>query len=188
MNQRLITFTGALLAALLGGCATPHYQKFYRHEPPADPQGIACVQGCDEKKQGCQADCRSRYQACLARIEPEVEGRYLEALKQYEQDLMEYSHALRHYEMQLDFYYWPGYHWYPRYGYWYPWYAWNPWPAPAVWLPPVPSQPTRDSVRAWLARQNCQDDCGCLPAYDACFTACGGKVIEETRCVKNCPQ
>jgi hypothetical protein len=189
MKLRLILFTGGLLAALLGGCATPQYQKSYRHEPPVDPQGQACVQGCEEERQACQADCQARYRICLAEIEPQVEGRYLEALKQYEMDLMRYASSLRHYEMQLDFYwpgyYWPGYYGHPRFGYWYPW---NPWPAPAVWLPPVPVQPTRDSVRAHLAKINCQDDCGCLPAYDACFIACGGKIIAEDVCVKNCPE
>lgn len=184
MILRRILASGTLLAVLFGGCATPRYQTVHRHEPPADPQGQACVQNCEVKRQACQADCQARNRACLAEIEPLVEGRYLEALKQYEMDLMQYASALRHYEMQLDFY-WPGYYWYPRYGYWYPW---HPWPTPAIWLPRVPSQPTRDSVRAALAGQKCQDDCGCLPAYDACFTACGGRIIEETRCVKNCPE
>jgi len=187
MNLRLILASAALFSAVLGGCATPQYQKFYRHEAPADAQGQACTQACDERKQACLGDCRARYEACLASVEPQVEERYLDALKHYELELREYAVALRHYEMQLDFY-WPGYYWYPRFGYgWYPWHGWYPWPAP--YWPPArpPSMPTREDVRAALARQQCQEDCGCLSAYDACFTGCGGRIVEETRCIANCP-
>lgn len=170
----------ALLAALTG-CATPQYQTHVRLIPPADAQGHACVQACEDQKVACQAECKTRYQACVEGIEPQVEARYIEALKQYENDLKQYAAALRHYEMQLRF------DWLNYYPFHHPFW-WDPWPMP--YFPPPyrePAMPTRASVREQLEKANCQADCGCLPAYDACFVGCGGQRVVETLCVKNCP-
>lgn len=170
--------------ALLAGCATPQYQTTVRLVPPTDAAGRACVQDCETKKAACQTDCQARYAACAKGLDAQVEARYAEALKQYEIDLKHYAAALRRYEMDLRFQWvnvWPwGYPY--RYPYWY-----DPWPAPAYPPPPAPKMPTREAVRAQLEKTHCQDDCGCLPAYDACYTGCGGQRISETVCVKNCP-
>lgn len=178
---RSVAFTAVVLLGLLAGCATPQYQTTVRLIPPDDAQGRACVQNCDARKAACQADCQSRYQACAKALEPQVETRYEAALKQYELELRQYAAALRHYEIQLQF------DWMYAYPYRYP-YWWDPWPRP--YFPPAyraPVMPTRDSVRAQLVKSNCQDDCGCLPAYDDCFVGCGGQIVKETVCVKNCP-
>ena len=170
-----------VLLAALAGCATPQYQTEVRLIPPADAQGRACVQGCDARKSACQTDCQTRYQTCAKAIEPQVEARYTDALKQYELDLRRYAAALRYYEMQLRF------DWMNSYAYPYP-YGWEPWPRP--YFPPPyrePVMPTRDSVRAQLEKSNCRADCGCLPAYDSCFVGCGGQRLSEKICIKNCP-
>jgi len=168
-----------LLFAVMAGCATPRYQTTVRLIPPEDPQGRACVQECETRKTACQTDCQTRYQACAKALEPQVEARYAEALKRYELELKQYAADLRHYEMQLRF------EWLHRYPYGYP-YWWDPWPSfPPLYREPV--MPTRDGVRAQLVKSNCQEDCGCLPAYDACFVGCGGQRVSETVCVKNCP-
>jgi len=178
-------FTALALFAVIAGCATPQYQTTIRLVPPADAQGRACAQDCEAKKIACQTDCQTRYQACVKALEPQVEARYAEALKQYELELRQYAAALRHYEMQLHF------GWMSSYPYYYPYhypYWWDPWPGP--YFPPSyrePAMPTRDSVRAQLAKSNCQEDCGCLPAYDTCFVDCGGQLVRETVCIKNCP-
>jgi hypothetical protein len=180
--MRALLTAGALLLALLGGCATPQYQTNVSLIPPVDPQGRACVQDCDARKTACQADCRSRYEACARDVEPQVEARYLDALKRYELELKQYAAALRHYEMELQF------GWMHSYPYRYPYYWWDPWPGP--YFPPAyrePVMPTRDAVRAQLLKSSCQDDCGCLPAFDTCFVGCGGQIVKETVCVKNCP-
>ena len=172
----------ALLLGLLAGCATPQYQTNVSLIPPTDAAGRACVQGCETAKVACQNECQSRYQACAKAVEPQVEARYEAALKQYEIALKQYAAALRHYEMQLQF------SWMHSYPYRYPYYWWDPWPGP--YFPPSyrePLMPTRDSVRAQLVKSNCQDDCGCLPAFDACFVGCGGQRVTETVCIKNCP-
>jgi hypothetical protein len=172
----------ALLLGMLAGCATPQYQTRVSLIPPTGPQGRACVQDCEARKTACQAECEQRYQACAEGIEPQVEARYVEALKRYELELKQYAAALRRYEMDLRF------DWIYNHPYRYPYYWWDPWPRP--YFPPPyrePEMPTRDGVRAQLLKANCQDDCGCLPAYDACFVGCGGQIVKETVCIKNCP-
>lgn len=170
----------AVTTVVMVGCATPQYQTSVRMIPPSGAQGRACVQTCDATKAACQADCQARHQACAKKIESQVEARYTEALKHYELELQRYAADLRHYEMQLRF---EWLHSYPFHPYW-----WDPWPGPAF-PPPYrePAMPTRDGVRAQLVKSNCQDDCGCLPAYDACFVGCGGQRVSETLCIKNCP-
>ena len=177
-----ISLAALLLLGQLAGCATPQYQTNIHLIPPADAAGQACVQGCETRKTACQRDCQQRYQACAKDLEPQVEAHYIEALKQYELDLKRYAAALRHYEIQLHF------EWLHSYPYHYPYYWWDPWPGPYYPPPyPEPEMPTRESVRAALEKSNCQDDCGCFPAYDACFVGCGGQRVSETVCIKNCP-
>lgn len=169
--------------AALAGCATPQYQTRVRLIPPADAPGLACVNSCESKKTACQQDCTARYEACRMDVEPLVEARYADALKQYENALRQYVTALRHYEIrqQLD---WMNHSYAP-----YPHPFW--WePMPRAYFPfpyRVPVMPTRDTVRERLLEENCQADCRCLPAYDTCFVGCGGQRLSETVCVKNCP-
>ena len=183
------SFAALVLLAALTGCATPQYQTTVRLIPPADAQGRACVADCEAQKNACQADCQARYQACVKDIEPQVEARYAEALKQYELELKQYAAALHRYEMDLHFGWMYSYPYgYPySYPYRYPYWR-DPWPG--MYFPPPyreSAMPTREGVRARLAADNCQADCGCLPAYDACFVGCGGQRVSETVCIKNCP-
>ncbi len=188
VSVQRFALAAATLLGLLAGCATPQYQTVVSLIPPEDAQGRACVQDCDARKTACQTDCQNRYQACAEAIEPQVEANYEAALKQYEIDLKQYAAALRHYEMELHFGWMNSYPYYsPYHPYYYP-YWWDPWPGP--YFPPSyrePAMPTRAGIRAKLVKTNCQDDCGCLPVYDACFVGCGGQILRETVCIKNCP-
>ena len=123
-----------VLLGLLAGCATPQYQTITHLIPPVDKQGQACVNHCEAGKTACQSDCQRRYQACAQAIEPQVEPRYVEALKRYELDLRQYAAALHHYEIQLQF------GWMSSYPYFYPYpYWWGPWPGP--YFPPPHPEP-----------------------------------------------
>ena len=171
-----------LVVAGLVGCASPQYQTTVRLIPPVDAPGRACVATCENQKNICQLECQARRQACAKALDPQVEAGYQEALKQYELELQQYAMALRHYEMQLQF------EWlhYGSSGYGYGW--WGSWPG--WYFPPPyfnPQMPTREGVRTALEQANCQDDCGCLPAYDGCFVGCGGQRVSETTCIKHCP-
>lgn len=176
MNVR---FLALFCVALLVGCATPQYRTTVRVVLPADAAGRACVQGCEQKLNACQAECAARHQVCAQGVEAQVEARYAEALKRYEAELQQYAAALRQYEMQLRF------EWMHGYPYYWP-SGWGMWPA---FPPPYrePKQPTREGVRAQLIKESCRDDCGCLPAFDGCFVGCGGQHITETVCIANCP-
>jgi hypothetical protein len=182
----MLRFRHILAAAatlLLAACATPQYQTRVQLIPPADAAGRACIAECETKKTACQDACQARYRTCAQALEPQVEARYLEALKQHELDLGRYTANLRHYETQLQF------GWLHHRPFYQPWWGWDPWLAPYYPPPaPVPTMPTRDAVRAQLEKTHCKDDCGCLPAYDACFVGCGGQRVTETVCVKNCPK
>lgn len=181
---RVPVFLLAVLAGL-SGCATPQYQNRVRMVPPADARGLDCVRGCETRKAACQRDCATRFQACTQSIEPQVETRYAEALKQYENDLKHYAAALRQYEIEMRF---SWLHSFPyRYPYRYP-YGWSPFPGPPVPPPGAePVMPTREAVREKLTQSSCQADCGCLPAYDTCYVGCGGQRLVDQVCVKNCP-
>ncbi len=175
-------FTTLIVMAGLSGCAAPQYQTAYRYEPPADAQGLACVQACEQSKQTCQAGCQTRHQACQKDIEPLVEDGYTQVLKLYEQELRDYSLELQAYRTRI-WMSWPYDPWpyYPGY--------YSPWPGPYYPLPnPVPTMPTRGDVKAALEKEKCQADCGCLPSFDACFVGCGGKRIPQTVCTGNCPK
>ncbi|MCU0842776.1 MAG: hypothetical protein MUC79_13815 [Thiobacillaceae bacterium] len=191
--QSMILAAASLALLGLQGCASPRYQTVYRYEPPTDPAGLACLARCEEKLAACQADCRTRYQACARETEPLVEDRYAAALQAYADELDRYRLELRQYDFGIwaswhhgGFWYQPGpYHGWPYYGW--PYYGW---PGPYAYSSPSPPppRPTRESVQAQLRKEKCVDDCGCQPNYDACFLACGGRRIPETRCVADCPR
>ncbi|HEY9098306.1 MAG TPA: hypothetical protein VIN38_05485 [Thiobacillus sp.] len=172
---------GVVVLAAMAGCATPQYQTTVRLIPPASEQGRACAQTCEAQKTTCQSDCKQRFQACARDIEPQVEARYAELLKQYENELKQYAAALRHYEMQLQF------EWFNHYPYRRPYWR-DPWlQHRGLFLYHEPVMPTRASVQTRLEQESCQSDCSCLPAYDTCYVGCGGQRLVETLCIKNCP-
>lgn len=164
----------------LAGCASPRYQTAYRYEPPLEATGRACLEKCEQKLASCQQCCTVDYQACLQRIEPQVNERYNAVLKRYQVEMEQYRWELRRYEFYLslnrnhDF-------WYGGHGFY------HPWPRPYYFPPIPPGKPSRDEVFNQLQKEKCAMDCGCQTTYDACFLGCGGKRIPETRCIANCP-
>ncbi len=173
----------AVVALAVAGCATPRYQTVYRYEPPADAVGQACLKGCEQVRASCSTDCQAAWQACTARVEPQVEARYAQALDDYAQDLRRYQRELDRYEWDLWLSWGHGHYG----GMWHsPWF-YRPWPVYAYSPYPPDPQPTRENVRAALQREKCHDDCGCQTNYDVCYLGCGGRKIAETRCVANCP-
>ena len=171
----------------LTGCATPRYETVHRYEPPVSEEGRACVASCEATRTQCRSDCQAAWAQCTAEVEPQVESHYAQALAEYADELRLYRMDLDRYEWEL----WLG--WHHNYsGFWYspwpgPWYA-SPWPGYYPPSAPPPGPPSREAVRAKLHKEQCRDDCGCEGQYDACFTACGGKRVTETRCTANCPQ
>lgn len=177
-----------LLAASLLGCATPRYQTVYRYEPPAEPAGRTCLERCERELMGCQDRCQAVYQACLKGIEPEARNRHEDALKRYEGELAQYRRDLDRYQLSLSLGWGHGPWWYGHGGYgwhdpWWPYGGYGPHYYPP--LPPVPPSYAEEFAR--LRAEKCDRDCGCQPAYDACFLGCGGRKVPEERCIANCP-
>lgn len=172
----------AVIVLALAGCATPRYETVRSLEPPAGEEGRVCARACEASLAACQKDCQVAWQACADRVEPQVEGRFAQALKAYAQDLRRYRRDLDWYEWDM----WLGWNHGPG-GFWYSPWPYHPWPRAHFWIDPPGDPPTREEVRAGLLKAQCQDDCGCLTRHEACFLGCGGKVVSETRCVANCP-
>lgn len=170
-----------IVAAFLTSCATPRYQTAYRYEPPTDMAGRIALEKCEQKLEACQQRCTVETQACLKSIEPLVEKRHAEALKQYEVELEYYRLARQRYEiaMSLNWGYSP---------FWYGSRLYDPWPRPYYYPPAQPRKPGRDAVFNQLRHEKCDIGCGCQALYDACFLASGGKKIPEVRCIANCPK
>lgn len=180
MSVRSIALPIAAIALALTACAGPRYQTVQRYEPPADAAGRACLDRCREQQTFCQGRCSDDYQACMRRVEPLVQERYADALKEYGAELDRYWWDLRHYEMQL----WQ-YRGRPN-----PWYAPWPnyyWPGPYAYPYPQPLRPSRQALLNEIRLEHCNRDCGCTGDYDACFLTCGGRKVTETRCIANCP-
>ncbi len=168
-----------IVLVVVAGCAAPRYQTTTRYQPPADDAGRVCVAVCAASQDSCRTDCRAAWQACSARIEPEVEPRHAAALRDWAASLHRYREALGRYEWEL---------WLSRSQYYpNPWY--QPWPLAPSYVPrPAPpgAEPSREAIRAALLREKCSDDCACQGKYDGCYQACGGRLIPEVQCVANC--
>jgi hypothetical protein len=176
-----------LFALAVSGCATPRYQTAYRYVPPEDVVGQSCLKSCEQAQTVCHADCQAAWQACTARVEPQLEARYAQALQQFAQDLRRYQLELDRYEQDLRLSWGPGHYGGMWHSPWHSTWLYPAWPTYAFSPRPPGPQPTRDSLRAVLYREKCDDGCGCPANYDVCFLGCGGRKIPETRCVANCP-
>lgn len=167
----------AWLAALilLSGCAAPRYQTSSRLILPEGAAAQACLASCERALGTCRTRCSDSRAACLKTIDGEVERRYADALKDYADALDRYRMDLEHYRFQIWAHSGPGSRW---------WY--DPWP-PYVMPAMTPRPPEREAIRERVGQERCDRDCGCTPDYDACVIGCGGRKVEETRCIANCP-
>lgn len=187
MSPSLFALAALAVGVVLAGCATPRYETITHHIPPSGSEGLACLKGCEDRMTACRSDCEVAWQGCTARLEPQVDDAYARALKDYAAELRLYSHELNQAQWNL----WLGWGHYSDDSYRGLWYS--PWPYhgwPGYWYPSSPppgDPPSRDEVRTSLQKAHCKDDCGCQSAYDACFQGCGGRLLQETRCVANCP-
>lgn len=170
------------LAAALGvfGCASPRYETVVQREAPAGASAPACIESCERGLETCKLACAEKYQACLKAVEPEAEDHYRRTLDRYAEALEQRRRELAYQDFQL----WTSFGWTHggRGAFWY-----DPFPYTNSVPPPMPRAPTREEDLNRFREARCGGDCGCQSPYDACFLACGGKIISEQRCVANCP-
>ncbi|MEW6444976.1 MAG: hypothetical protein ACOZAQ_02495 [Pseudomonadota bacterium] len=192
------------LPLVLSACAGPRWQTVYQYEPPVGSQAQSCAQRCAENQQSCRASCEEGYQQCLrtaemgARDSHEAKREHYELQLQlwqvqqvmYEADWRRYEHQRRHIEQDKreherrckD----------------------SPQDRGACEAaerarrdlrhlsshrPYAPTRPYVPSLSDEIAeaQSRCSRDCGCIETYNACYGACGGRVIPHRRCVENCP-
>lgn len=182
MTWRILAAAG-LLGVLLAGCAgAPRHETVTERLPLVGAEADACLAACATSLLACQRACEDLYQDCLRRVEPGVDEHYRQALERHAGELERYRRALTDY--RLDF--WLGwYHDHAGLAY-HPW-AWGPYWGPPWPACPPPPLPSRAEVAATYREAQCGGDCGCQAADDACFQACGGRLVTRTRCVANCP-
>lgn len=181
MRQSKLILVLSVMTALLTSCASPRFQTAYRYEPPTDSDGRVALEKCEQKLDSCLQRCTAENQICVKSIEPLVETRHAEALKNYETAMQQYRIARQRYEiaMSLNWVYDPFWG-NPRH--------FHPGPRPYYYPPVLPVKPQRDEVFNQVRHEKCDVDCACQPLYDACFLASGGKKIPEERCIANCPK
>jgi len=197
MFKRLLTGVFLLLVA---GCGGPEFSVSYRFVPP--PDGRECLKKCDEKLTRCRAECRREREECLERVRKEARDIYAKELETYNRALEAYQRAYTAYQRELL-------EWNRNYRELYADYLYfkkkckktkdyfvcrraddleealetlsETKPQP----PEKPAKPDLSDIVRELSL-SCPTDCGCKEEYDACFTSCGGKIIPERICVKNC--
>ncbi|MGC9457403.1 MAG: hypothetical protein ACP5DC_07735 [Halothiobacillaceae bacterium] len=169
----------AFLLLGLAACAVPRYETTVSYLPPADEAGRACVAGCSEALTACQSDCAERWNACSRSVEPVVQQRFNEAVRQYEILRDQYETDRLFYQINRSL----SWGW----GYGAGYYG----PGPFGWTeaydaPVPPPAPSMDEIRDRLVSERCDARCDCQAGYDRCFLGCGGQIDRATRCVAHC--
>ena len=198
--------TMALVALAFGlsACAGPRWQTVYQYEPAAGQGAEACTQRCVDNQQACRFDCEDRYQHCLGRAELAARDGFDELMYRYDREMRVYYTDQAIYEAERD-----------RYDHQRSYLAHekskyerrckeDERDRTACELaerarkdlkhlerhrPNAPARPYRPSLGDEIAeaQSRCSRDCGCIPTYNACYAACGGRVIPQQRCIANCP-
>jgi len=188
------------LVALGCGCGGPEFSVSYRFIPPQG--GGSCLKACEEKLSDCNSRCAERRERCLERAREEAKEVYAKELEAYKGELLAYQRAYSAYQRELL-------NWNRSYRELYRDYIYfkerckkgkdylvcrraDELEEALETLNQVKPQPPRRPVKPELSEVirelslTCPSDCGCRDEYEACFTSCGGKIIPERICVKNC--
>jgi len=197
MFKRFLTVTLLILTA---GCGGPEFSVSYRFVPP--PKGGECLRECDRRYSECRLNCRKERERCLEKVREKAQEIYAKELEAYNRALAAYQKAYDAYQRELL-------EWNRNYRELYRDYLYfkrrckktkdyfacrrrddleealetlsNTKPRP----PKKPVKPSLSGIIRELSL-SCPSDCGCKEEYNACFTSCGGKIIPERICVKNC--
>ena len=174
-----------LTILVLGGCA-PKYRTTYTYIEPQDPQVKSCIESCEAKRAACRETCAAAFQKCKVKADAIGKKNYERKLQQYYHDLELYTARLRRYQLERDLFYGSGF----CYG----GYGCGPFYRPIFWEP-SPALTLRRPVKPNLQEEimqaelkECRIDCGCQQKFDDCFQGCGGKIVTQKICIKNCPK
>lgn len=183
-----------LLVVVMSGCASPEYQTRYAFSPPANKQGVACVQRCAAQLQQCKVRFNQSAQQCVVRARQqariEMPGRvkaYENALDVWETRMQRYQRDISMYELQRRNYRMmrglshagcrggkTEHNKDCRRNY----LRWRGafWLDEPVYPGKAPRRPTLKAVTTEIAKETCAQDNQCVVNYRQCYTGCGGTV------------
>ncbi len=202
MHARMMVLFALSLG--LAACAGPRWQTVYQYEPPTGQGAEACAQRCVKDQQACRFDCEDRHQHCLNRAELAARDGFDALMYRYDQDMRLYSVSQLIYEAEWDRYQHRFAHLKRDRSLYESRCKNDDRDRTACELaeqarrelrhlehhrPHAPSRPYPPSLVDEIAeaQSRCSRDCGCIQTYNACYAACGGRVIPQQRCIAHCP-
>ncbi|WP_457680218.1 hypothetical protein [Thermovibrio sp.] len=197
MFKRALALASLLLVA---GCGGPEFAVSYRYVPPKD--NSKCLARCEADYSSCRLSCQKKRQECLSKVRQEAVKVYSKELSAYNNALVAYQKSYSNYQKELLEWNNNYRHLYKDYLYFKKackktkdFYACQRRDELEEALqtlnevkPTSPVRPKKPSLEG-IVRElsaSCPSDCGCKESYDACFTSCGGQIIPEKFCVRNC--
>jgi len=159
--------TSVLLTAfvVMSGCGGPEYRVVKRYIPPSSSVESECVQQAKAYRSACETASRN-YQAECARIAESVSGAsYEQAMRDYELKVKEFEVCASERDAKIAAGQYEGS---------------TRTLALMTCLPPI-----KPSQGRFVDYSGCRDD-SCEAEYDILYEACNGKIVKESRCVKNC--
>jgi len=174
--------------------AKPKYKTDITYRPPEGIEGQACVSSCKDTMTSCGTQCATEFESCSVNVERDTDQNYTKQFSEYEikarehkrksdnclaiaQNLAEssaevcmvdsgrfsrqgcFDNARREHQNNIE----------------------------KCMEPDGPTKPYRGDIRArQLRNYGCRKDCGCDRNYDGCFRNCGGDILRQTVCVKDC--
>ncbi len=188
------------LFLLLVSCGGPEFAVSYRYIPPKD--NLSCLEKCQEEFSNCQLECSKKRNRCLEKAREEAQKLYQRELEVYQKEITAYNRDYTSYQRRLL-------EWNRNYRSLYrdylyfkkackkskDYFACNRKEELEEALetlnqvkPQPPTKPSRPSLSSMVSKLalTCPTNCGCKEKYNACYTSCGGQIIPERICVRNC--
>ncbi len=188
------------LILLTFSCGGPEFSISYRYIPPKNNGN--CLEKCQEEFSNCQLECSKKRNGCLEKVRLEAQKLYQKELEIYQREISAYNKDYTTYQRRLL-------EWNRNYRNLYrdylyfkkackksrDYFACNRKEELEEALetlnqvkPQPPVKPNRPSFSSIVNRLSltCPTECGCKEEYNTCYTSCGGQIIPERICVKNC--
>lgn len=174
--------------------AKPEYRTDITYRSPDGVEGQACVGNCKTTSASCSTQCAAEFESCSVNVERDTDQIYARRFRAYEIEASEhrrksdaclaraqalaktssevcmvdsgrfsregcFRNAEREHQNNIK----------------------------KCMDQDAPNRPFRSDIRATQLRAyGCRTDCGCDRNYDACFRNCGGDILRQTVCVKDC--
>jgi hypothetical protein len=199
---------GVLLAVamvlILSGC-NPVYKKKTVYTPPASEAGLLCVKSCNSDRQYCNSQCMDRYEQCKTGLSDEIQSLFNQRTQIYQTELDDYDRyskisndnynayliektkyqnrlnlasakcnhhnneaciKAKAFEQTLD--------------------DLNNNFSEQLKKQQKPVKPNFAVISNKYISERCSRSCNCSSIYQQCYSQCGGRIMDEQVCIKNC--